>query len=190
LFVRIAAKIYPIMPIKEQSKIKGSSGMKDRVRPNCAIFVFIFILICCMPALARDVSLAWDPVTDASLAGYKVYYGTASRTYGTPLLAGTSPTYTVSGSYLPPGHTYYFAVTAYDTSGNESGYSNEVSLAISTCDINNDGAANIIDLQALVNVILGKTASSPAFDLNGDASVNVLDLQILIGVVLGTRSCP
>ena len=34
-------------------------------------------------------------------------------------------TYTVSG--LLPGHVYYFAVTAYDTSGNESSFSNEVS---------------------------------------------------------------
>jgi hypothetical protein len=104
--------------------------MKDMIRRNRFALAVLFILVCSMPALAGDVTLAWDAVTAAGLAGYKVHYGTASRTYGTPLLAGNQTTYTVSSSYLPSGHTYYFAVTAYDTSGNESGYSNEVSKTI------------------------------------------------------------
>ena len=37
---------------------------------------------------AYDVTLAWDPKTDPNLSGYKVYFGTASRTYGVPLDAG------------------------------------------------------------------------------------------------------
>jgi hypothetical protein len=164
--------------------------MRDTIRRNRFVLVVLCIVMCSASALARDVTLAWDAVTAEGFAGYKVYYGTASHTYGTPLLAGTGTTYMVSGSHLPAGHTYYFAVTAYDTSGNESGYSNEVSLTISTCDINNDDATNVVDVQALINVILGKTASSSAYDLNSDGSVNVLDLQILSDVVLGSRSCP
>jgi len=164
--------------------------MKDVIRPNRFMLVLLCILACNMPVLAGDVSLAWDPVTDTDLAGYKVYYGTGSRTYGTPLLAGNQATYTVSSSYLPPGYTYYFAVTAYDTLGNESDYSNEVYLTISSCDLNDDSSTDIIDLQALINVILGNSSASPAFDLNGDESINILDLQVLSGVVLGLRSCP
>ncbi len=71
-----------------------------------------------------QIKLAWDPNTDPDLAGYRVYYGTASRSYGLPIDVGNVTTCTVPG--LTPGVTYYFAITAYDISHNESGYSNEV----------------------------------------------------------------
>ncbi len=79
----------------------------------------------------NSVTLAWDPNSETDLAGYKVFWGTASRTYGAPVtVPGTpsSPTYTVTG--LASG-TWYFAVSAYNTAGLESGYSNEVSATIS-----------------------------------------------------------
>lgn len=53
---------------------------------------------------ATDVTLSWDPKTDAGLSGYKLYYGTASRTYSTQINAGNITTYTVTG--LGSG-TYY-----------------------------------------------------------------------------------
>ncbi len=76
------------------------------------------------PAFANSVTLSWDANTEADLAGYKVYYGTASRTYGAPITIGKVTTHTLSG--LPSGMVY-FAVTAYNTAGLESGFSNEVS---------------------------------------------------------------
>jgi hypothetical protein len=81
---------------------------------------------------AGTISLAWDaptsnadgrPLTD--LAGYKIYYGTASGTYDHSIDVGKVTTYTLTG--LAQGQTYYIAVTAYDTSNNQSGYSNEAS---------------------------------------------------------------
>ena len=63
------------------------------------------------------------PLTD--LAGYKIYYGTASRSYSQIIDVGNVTTSTISS--LNNGATYYFAVTAYDALGIESGYSNEVS---------------------------------------------------------------
>ncbi len=62
-----------------------------------------------------------SPITD--LAGYKIYYGTSSRQYTNSSDVGSNTTGTIQG--LSAG-TYYFAVTAYDSYGNESGYSNEV----------------------------------------------------------------
>lgn len=87
------------------------------------------------------IRLAWDRVTTNAdttpcddLAGYKIYYGTASQQYGTPInvvLANLSdplaPTYDLTG--LTAGTTYYIAATAYDTSWNESVKSTEVSGA-------------------------------------------------------------
>jgi hypothetical protein len=157
-------------------------------------FAALLWLACAGPALAADVTLAWDANTESDLAGYKVYYGTASGVYGTPITIGTQTTYTVTG--LPPG-TYYFAVTAYNTSGLESGYSNEVSqtingtLTTTKCDVNSDGVTNVLDLQIMINAILGiQTIPAGKGDLNGDGRVDVLDLQILGNVILGIRSCP
>lgn len=73
-------------------------------------------------------SLTWSPVTSANLAGYKVYMGTASGRYGTPLDVGNVTSYAASNLAL--GNTYYFAVTSYNTSGGESLPSSEVSKSI------------------------------------------------------------
>lgn len=77
----------------------------------------------------KSVTLAWEAPTEnadgsdlTDLAGFKLYYGTSSRSYSNPINIGNTTTYTVSG--LQAG-TYYFAVTAYDYSGNESDYSDE-----------------------------------------------------------------
>jgi hypothetical protein len=149
----------------------------------------LFILCGCVHALAADVSLSWEAST-STVTGYKVYVGTASGTYGTPTTIGNLTSYTVTG--LSSG-TYYFAVTAYDASGNESSYSNEVTKTIAaahTCDINGDGTVGYNDLLALVDVVLGLSQASSSYDLNGDGNVDALDLQILNNVYLGIRSCP
>src|SRR5439155_23215763 len=48
-----------------------------------------------------QVTLAWDPNTEPDLAGYKVYVGTTSGVYSTPINVGNVTTYTVTG--LQPG---------------------------------------------------------------------------------------
>ncbi len=66
-----------------------------------------------------------------SVAGYRVYYGTSSRSYSQALGSGAfvaTSTYVVTG--LQAGHTYYFAVTAIDAAGLESAFSNEASKTI------------------------------------------------------------
>jgi len=77
------------------------------------------------------VQLVWNPVPDKNLGGYRVYYGTASRTYVQSFgqgLQSSEPTYTVNG--LAGGHRYFFAVTATNSVGMESGYSDEVAVDI------------------------------------------------------------
>jgi len=152
----------------------------------------VLVAILSIPAYAGDVTLAWDANSESDLAGYKVYFGTASRVYGAPIVIGTGTTYMVTG--LAPG-TYYFAVTAFNTAGLESGFSNEVSATVSgtpagSCDVNSDSSVNVLDLQVLINAILGINTDIATQDLNGDGRVDVLDLQILANVVLGVGSCP
>jgi hypothetical protein len=71
-----------------------------------------------------QVTLAWDASTDPDIAGYKVYYGNSSGSYQAVIDVGNLTTWSISN--LIDGTTYYFAATDYNTSGTESGYSNEV----------------------------------------------------------------
>ena len=86
------------------------------------------------PAGINSASLSWEkpttnvddsPITD--LAGYQIYFGTSSGNYTEVLNVADATEYTLND--VPPG-IYFIAVTAYDTSGNESAYSNEVSRTV------------------------------------------------------------
>jgi hypothetical protein len=90
----------------------------------CLIVVIGSVLSAHAHACAAQFSLIWDPSGDSDVVGYNVYYGTQSGHYTTEVNAGNTTTYTVSN--LQAGSTYYFAVTAYDSYGYESAYSNEV----------------------------------------------------------------
>ena len=80
-------------------------------------------------AQAGQVKLAWDPpTTTTGLAGYKLRYGRASGSYTTTINIGNHTSHTVSG--LTDGATYYFVATAYNSSGHESGFSNEVRYTV------------------------------------------------------------
>ncbi len=71
-----------------------------------------------------SVTLAWNPDAGTNIAGYKIYYGVASRTYTNTNNVGNVTNATISS--LIGGTIYYFAATAVDTSGLESDYSTEV----------------------------------------------------------------
>jgi hypothetical protein len=81
---------------------------------------------------SASVTVSWTAPTDSRVAGYRVYVGTASGNYlqgrGSGLNASSNTSKVVSG--LVSGQTYYFVVTTYDASDDESVYSNEVSATI------------------------------------------------------------
>jgi len=92
------------------------------------LLIGFFSFLISYPAVAAEVTLAWDPKTDSGLAGYKVYYGTASRAYSSSINVGNVTSYTVTG--LTSG-AYYFAVSATYSTGAETALSNEVSTTLS-----------------------------------------------------------
>ena len=90
---------------------------------------------------ADIVSLRWSPNTEPDVAGYKIYYGSASRSYHTVLNVGNITEYTFPA--FERSGQYFFAITAYDTLGNESDFSEEVSTYITgTTDENPGGDGN------------------------------------------------
>ena len=130
------------------------------------IVVCIIVGLIASNAMAAQVTLAWDPNTESDLAGYRVHYGTASGSYTSHTDVHNVTSFTVTG--LTAGQTYYFAATAYDTSGNESGYSNPLSYAVPaangapTTPATPTGASS-----ALVNTSI--TFSTSATDPNGNS---------------------
>ena len=77
------------------------------------------------------MTLARKANREPDLAGYKIYIGTTSGTYS---LAGSPFSTAIATSYiatnLPKGQTYFFAISAYDSAGNESVLSAEVSRSL------------------------------------------------------------
>jgi hypothetical protein len=82
------------------------------------------------PAARGQARLSWDASPEPDIVGYRVYMGTASGIYKSVFSVGTVTTFTVAD--LPAGATYFFAVTAYDSGGVESGLSDEVNKTINT----------------------------------------------------------
>jgi uncharacterized membrane protein YgcG len=97
----------------------------------------LFLLFLAAPALSADVTLAWDPNTEADLEGYGVYFkqGASGPPYDLvgyvtleELQDPDNPAFPITD--LEKGSNYYFAVTAYDAAGNESAYSTPVCAQI------------------------------------------------------------
>lgn len=89
------------------------------------LFFFFFSLSF---SLAAEVGIIWDPNNEPDIAGYKVYYGTKSRTYGNSINVGNVTSYVLSNLNLDT--IYFLAVTAYDTNGLESDFSEEIGVMI------------------------------------------------------------
>ena len=90
---------------------------------NSALLAFWGVLICTAISYAAQVTLEWDANSEPNISGYNVYYGKASRDYDVTLDVGNWASVTIAD--LEDNAIYYFAVTAYNTDGDESGYSSE-----------------------------------------------------------------
>lgn len=79
-------------------------------------------------ALAGSLLISWDPVADSRVAGYKVKYGTSSKSYTNFVDAGLSTNQVLPN--LTEGTRYYFAVVAYDAARVEGVPSPEASGSV------------------------------------------------------------
>ena len=104
------------------------------------VFLIVLINLFTQFAYASGVMVSWVESSASNVAGYLVYYGTASHKYTSDVNAGTFTSVAIDG--LTAGVTYYFAVTAYDNSGNQSAYSQEVQVTISAAVTVNTGSGS------------------------------------------------
>ena len=79
--------------------------------------------------IQHSVDLSWGASSSSNVQGYNVYRAGVSGGPYAAVPSATSGTTFVDGS-VQSGQTYYYVVTAVDTSGTESTYSNQVQAVI------------------------------------------------------------
>ena len=107
---------------------------------------------------ASPMTVEWDANSEPDLAGYVVYYGTASGVYIVNVDVGNQTSWQVN---LVDGQSYYFAVQAYDSDGLYSVFSNEVSAVAGEPFLTNPGDQSDAEGTA---VTLALAASDPDGD--------------------------
>ena len=109
------------------------------------LFSFPFLIttilfFICMVSTAfgsREVTISWNPNTEEDLEGYAVYL--QEEALGPPfeflaalpvdeMMDPETPTVTLTE--LEPGSQYYVAVTAYDSQGDESAFSDDLCIQV------------------------------------------------------------
>ena len=131
-------------------------------------------------SIGESVTLAWDANSESDLAGYRLYCGTTTRSYDrTVEVTGDTR---ASVSDLEPGNTYYFAVTAHNTAGLESDYSNEVAYTVEAQPDNRAPFALNLDLVVTANQSVPVTLDG--FDPDGDS----LSYSVIAGPLHGSIS--
>jgi hypothetical protein len=109
----------------------------SKIKVVCRSRSLVFDLLLCgalmlfvqLPVHAsQSVTLTWNPSAATNVAGYKIYFGTTSHNYSATNTAGLATNTTISG--LVEGQTYYFAASTYDSAGDQSAYSSEVSYVV------------------------------------------------------------
>jgi hypothetical protein len=78
----------------------------------------------------HTVALNWNASTSSNVVGYNIYRGSISGGPYTKTNSALNSTTTATDTTVVSGQTYYYVVTAVDSSANESSYSNEVQAVI------------------------------------------------------------
>src|SRR5207302_6900558 len=107
-----------------QSAITSEITRKNHIHCLLAAPLFrtlaplLFLALTAISVRAQGVTLAWDPDSDPTVTGYRLYVGTYSGVYTQTVEVGNATSTLVSN--LASGATYYFAVTAYNSASVES----------------------------------------------------------------------
>ncbi|MDR3456867.1 MAG: hypothetical protein P4N60_05435 [Verrucomicrobiae bacterium] len=104
---------------------------KSKIAYAALVLILVGVLRMVSPVTAaagQSVTFGWEPSADPSVAGYNIYYGTASQLYTNKVSVGNMTTATIAG--LVEGQTYYFAATTYDGLNLESVFSDEIAYTV------------------------------------------------------------
>jgi hypothetical protein len=84
------------------------------------------------PPPQHSAALSWNASTSSTVVGYSIYRGTVSGGPYTQINSALDTTTSDTDNTVAAGQTYYYVVTAVDSAGTESPYSNQTTAVIPT----------------------------------------------------------
>jgi hypothetical protein len=132
-----------------------------------------------LPAIAGNVTLAWNANPNPIVTGYNIYYWMSGGAYLNMVSAGNAMSVTISN--LVAGTNYIFAATTHDASGLEGPLSPEVSFMVPAMATNQS-----LTLGPIGNVIIIQSASDPR--QGSGASQTVSQSFALTGITSSTAN--
>lgn len=126
-----------------------------------------------------EAHLKWKALNEKGMTGYYLYYGKTPGLYTRRKTLGRVSEFIVDD--LRNGETYYFAITAYNSAGDEGNYSNEVGIIVGE-PLSSTHPFQTIEVNEILAQVPVQTESGPA--LNG-LLISVLGLGVVLG--LGRR---
>lgn len=111
------------------------------IRPSVPVNLFAI-------AGNSSVELDWDDNDEPNVTGYTIYRATSTGGPYTQIDSGV-PASAYEDNTAADGIAYYYVVTAVNTSGYESGYSNEAAIILYKGDLTLDGEVNMDDVVEL-----------------------------------------
>lgn len=164
-------------------------------RSGCLASCIIGVLLIAGLVWAADVpvTLSWNANTEADLAGYKVYQSRVSDSFTDPPIAtlGKVTTYTFTLPQIGVEVPYYFALTAYDLAGNESGRTAPVSKVIAALP-----PAVVRPSTPMLTVVPGVTSVSVSWAPGSDGAGGLPKIDVRIGAptdhwgIMVSKACP
>ncbi len=105
-----------------------TSRAMEKIYKHLKIGILVIIMVqFSQSAYASGIRISWQANSEKDVAGYKVYYGTASGDYDNVIDVGNVTTVDIGDL---ENANFFFAITAYNTAGEESGYSEEMQVSI------------------------------------------------------------
>lgn len=149
-----------VTTLKEKTALSAPSGFNDLITDS-------------------TVPLRWDKNKEADLAGYKIYIGTSSNDYSDVMFLSEININAKTITDIDSATRYYFAISAFDISENESEKSDEIIV---------DTLIDILAPNIPANIIVetaGKNELTVSFDGNNKGMADIKGYKIYLGVSPG-----
>ncbi len=129
--------------------------------------------------------------TDAWFAVYKSTDGSSWTKLGNDYMMVRGYAFERLSLQLDMTEPTYYRITMSGGSGYQPCYVDDVTFYYANVfpsflgDVNFDGAVDVSDVNAVINMILGKDTLDSIADLNNDGAVDVTDVNVIINIILG-----